>query len=144
MNVYAIFDASGLPQGFWSDDVYPPGTDGSVNPAIPAAALTITDAQRAEFLAHPGLRQWVNGAVQPYAPPLAPCTTPVRAAGLSALLDPLSPTQRATITADHKDRLQAEASEHPGGLLPIGNAKVTRAAADLGLTPDAWFNLAGY
>ena len=40
------------------------------------------------------------------------------------------------------ERLEAEPANHPGGLLPITNSKVARAAGDLGLTPDAWFKLA--
>ena len=64
----------------------------------------------------------------------------VRTASVSALLDTLSASQRATITQDHMSRLVARAATGP--VVP-SDPKVGRAATDIGITPDAWFTLAG-
>jgi len=61
-------------------------------------------------------------------------------ATVSALLDALSASQRTTITTDHMARLVARAATGP---VVLGDPKVGRAAADIGITPDAWFTLAG-
>ncbi len=67
-------------------------------------------------------------------------TGPVRKAAVSTLLDALSASQRATITPDHMGRLVARSGL---GHVIITDPKVGRAAADMGITPDAWFTLAG-
>lgn len=59
---------------------------------------------------------------------------------ISALLDGLSTTQRASIPLDHMVRLLARAAKGP---VAVDDPKVVRAATDLALTPDAWFTLAG-
>jgi hypothetical protein len=41
---------------------------------IPAEAVEISDEQWMEFLNHQGQRQWVDGAVIPYTPPVPPAT----------------------------------------------------------------------
>jgi len=76
--------------------------------------------------------------VAPPAPPHSPA--PPRSATVSNLLDALSTTQRAAITIDHMGRLVARSGL---GHVIITDPKVGRAAADMGLTPDAWFTLAG-
>lgn len=73
-------------------------------------------------------------------PSLAPGFVKVRFATVSALLDALSTTQRATVTPDHMSRLVARAQLGP---VVLGDPKVARAATDMSITPDAWFTLAG-
>lgn len=73
-------------------------------------------------------------------PSLAPGYVKVRVATVSSLLDALSITQRAAITVDHMGRLVARSVL---GHVIIADPKVGRAAADMGITPDAWFTLAG-
>jgi len=74
----------------------------------------------------------------------APATTPqpplARTATVSLLLDALSTTQRGTIAADRMIRLVARGAM---GHVIITDPKVGRAAADMGITPDAWFTLVG-
>ncbi len=81
---------------------------------------------------------WDGKAVSaPVTPPQPP---PPRTATVSLLLDALSTTQRAAITVDHMGRLVARSGL---GHVIITDPKVGRAAADMGITPDAWFTLAG-
>jgi len=73
------------------------------------------------------------------APVAAPRPAPQRATTVSALLDALSSSQRATITTDHMNRLVARAQL---GSVVVTDPKVKRAADDMAITPDAWFDLA--
>jgi hypothetical protein len=73
------------------------------------------------------------------APVATPLRAPPRTATVSALLDALSSSQRATITADHMNRLVARAQLGP---VVVIDPKVKRAADDMALTSDAWFDLA--
>ena len=81
---------------------------------------------------------WDGKTISPPATPPQP--PPARAATVSSLLDALSTTQRATIAPDHMNRLVARGAM---GHVIITDPKVARAAADMGITPDAWFTLAG-
>jgi hypothetical protein len=87
---YATFGPEGLPTAFYRDDVYPPVIVWSqrpqnapddwmpeivsqdINPAIPADAIEITEAQWLEFIENAGLRRWEDGSVVPYEPPAPP------------------------------------------------------------------------
>jgi hypothetical protein len=68
MLIRMTFDASGLPTGFFPEDIFPNQADGSANAGIPAAAVEITDAAYQEFQTNPGARAWRGNAVVPYAP----------------------------------------------------------------------------
>ena len=82
---------------------------------------------------------WDGKAFGP--PPPVPVVPPrPRTATVSVLLDALSAAQRATITPDHMSRLVARAAV---GAVVVTDPKVARAATDIGITPDAWFTLAG-
>ncbi|WP_440595400.1 hypothetical protein [Agrobacterium radiobacter] len=65
----AVFDINGFPSGFYSDELH--------GENIPADAIEITDAQWEEFVAHMGLRRWVDGDVVEYSPPQVEIPDPV-------------------------------------------------------------------
>jgi len=54
--IFGVFDADGRPQGF-----YDPSLSLAV---VPEGAMELTVEQRAEFVDHPGLRIWRDGAVR--------------------------------------------------------------------------------
>ena len=97
MSKFAIFDAAGLPTGFWSTDIHgartrpiygDPPEPGGENPhpmppiigeepnpdcRIPAEAVEITEEQWIELVEFSGLRRWQDGEVVEYVPePPAP------------------------------------------------------------------------
>jgi hypothetical protein len=69
---YGVFDATGKAQGFFNDDIYPAQADGTRNPAIPAAAVEISEADWKLLLADQVTARYVNGAVTHVAPPPPP------------------------------------------------------------------------
>ena len=75
---FALFDASGMPQGFYADDVQGPRLldDGTPNPAYPDGVVEITDEQWLDLISNQGARRWVDGTVVAFEPP-APPPTPV-------------------------------------------------------------------
>ena len=60
----AVFDASGFPTAFYSDDIH--------GDNIPAAAIEITEDQWLDFIENQGARKWKNGEVVEYTPPSPP------------------------------------------------------------------------
>lgn len=59
---YGVFGSNGEPQGFYSDDIYPPQPNGDRNAAIPAAAIEITEVQYQQLLNDQGAR-FIDGEV---------------------------------------------------------------------------------
>ncbi|MBK5571816.1 MAG: hypothetical protein I8N66_36260 [Ensifer sp. SSB1] len=56
--------------GFWTEDLYPPiEEEGTVNPAIPAGVVEISDEDHARLVEYPDAWRWQNGAVVAYEPP---------------------------------------------------------------------------
>ena len=108
--------------------------------------ITLDECYSADYLARctdvPTAAQigWTLGADGKTWGPPPPPPSPLRSATVSALLDALSSSQRATITTDHMARLVARAQLGP---VVLTDPKVKRAADDLSVTPDAWFTLAG-
>lgn len=70
MKIFATFDDSGLPTGFYIEGVTEP----------PEGAVEITEAQHSEFMAHQAARRWQDGAVVSYEPPAPPVDLPAYAA----------------------------------------------------------------
>lgn len=60
--IYAKFDATGLPVGFWDEACCPPD-------AIPVDTIEITAEQHLEFLDNQGRRKWQDGSVVEALPP---------------------------------------------------------------------------
>jgi len=69
---YGVFDAQGVSQAFYVDDIYLSQEDGTRNAAIPAAAVEITEAAWTELLADQHTARYVNGAVTHIDPPPPP------------------------------------------------------------------------
>jgi len=60
---YGAFDANGVPQGFWPDDVFPPKENGSRNDKIPATAVVVTEEQYWQLLENQPNSRFIDGAV---------------------------------------------------------------------------------
>lgn len=65
----AVFDESGFPLGFYSTEVH--------GDAIPENAADLTEEQWLEFIENQGARQWRNGQVVEYSPPVNEQPEPV-------------------------------------------------------------------
>jgi hypothetical protein len=91
--IYGVFDAAGVPQGYYADDIYLPKPDGSRNEAIPAAAVEITEADWNTLLAHNPFARYADGTVTILPTPPPPPIPAVRDAnarldaGVLAALD---------------------------------------------------------
>ncbi len=70
--VFARFDISGFPQGFWVESAYLNHDDEVIEGAIPSDTIEISAEQHIELLMHQGLRRWDGFNVVPYDPPSAP------------------------------------------------------------------------
>lgn len=120
----ALFDAAGLPVGFWE----------AGRKDIPDGAVEIADVQWREFLAHQGYRKWTGAGVAVYEPPptVPAAVYPLQArkalrqAGLKEQVD----AHIATLTEPEQEAweyaIQIE-RDHP---------TVASAAAALGLTDE--------
>jgi hypothetical protein len=68
---HAVFDATGFPTAFYSEDV---------NPVIPPGTVEITDEQWQELLQFAGLRKWDGTQVVVFTPvPVPPIPVPLTA-----------------------------------------------------------------
>ena len=107
-----------------------------INQNLDGSALLVddTDPTRTQFLPASMSRADQDAAAFAFHP------TPVRSATVSTLLDALSVAQRGAISTDHMGRLIARAAIGP---VVSTDPKISRAATDMGITPDAWFTLAG-
>lgn len=81
-----VFDAEGLPLGFYDPDVH--------GDAIPESAIKITDEQWSELVHYQGVRKWENGQVVVHTPPLA--AAPARLFSKRKLFGAMTDSQYAT------------------------------------------------
>jgi len=67
-NVYAVFDATGAPQGFYPDDIWEPAEGEERSTKVPFEAVEISQADWNALLKNPWAR-YENGVVVQYDPP---------------------------------------------------------------------------
>src|SRR5262245_32304826 len=90
INYYGIFDAQGVPQGFWASDIWPPQSNGDLNAAIPVGAMEITYDQWQQLLNNQPFSRFIDGAVVILDPPPPPPQPPNPLDEIMATLTSLS------------------------------------------------------
>ncbi|WP_235925510.1 hypothetical protein [Brucella pseudintermedia] len=88
---YAIFNNQGLPTAFYCLDVH--------GDKIPPDAIKITEEQWLEFIENQGARQWVNGQVVEYSPPVIEQPEPVIIVPAVALWERLTDAEAEQVEA---------------------------------------------
>lgn len=69
MEIYALFDSDGLPQGFYTPVIHQ---------SIPSEAIKISVSHWHEFIRHKGMRRWNGEKPVEYLPPQRPMTACTR------------------------------------------------------------------